>query len=282
MKLEFNLTQNGTYVAEVKVTGDFNLHLETKGGIVNLLQRGSEDGEYAPVTSWSKANIIDCDFGGFVYPKYIKVVSGSEVVKAFVTCSNGEATQIGGSKYEFVDLGLPSGIKWATTNVGATKPEEIGLYFAWGEIEGVKTPTEFDLLLNNYKWYDAKTEQYSKYNSTDGLSTLELEDDCAYQTYDKMRMPTVDECQELLDNVSRVFVTNYNESGINGVVLTSTINGNSIFIPASMEDGEDSVIWSKSLSDDSTAYCLNIDTYAGLTNNTIRYIEIPVRPVQDK
>lgn len=85
MKLEFNLTQNGTYVAEVKVTGDFNLHLETKGGIVNLLQRGSEDGEYAPVTSWSKANVIDCDFGGLVYPKYIKVVSGSEVVKGEVT-----------------------------------------------------------------------------------------------------------------------------------------------------------------------------------------------------
>lgn len=85
MKLEFNLTQNGTYVAEVQVHGDFNLHLETKGGIVNLLQRGSEEGEYAPVTSWSKANIIDCDFGGFVYPKYIKVVSGSEVVRGEVT-----------------------------------------------------------------------------------------------------------------------------------------------------------------------------------------------------
>lgn len=89
MKLEFNLTQNGTYVAEVKVTGDFNLHLETKGGIVNLLQRGSEEGEYAPVTSWSKANIIDCDFGGFVYPKYIKVVSGSEVVSASVNFNEG-------------------------------------------------------------------------------------------------------------------------------------------------------------------------------------------------
>ena len=38
--------------------------------------------------------------------------------------------------YEFVDLGLPSGLKWATCNVGATKPEEYGLYFAWGETEG--------------------------------------------------------------------------------------------------------------------------------------------------
>lgn len=85
MKLEFNLSQNGTYVAEVNVPGDFNLHLETKGGIVNLLQRGSEEGEFAPVTSWQKASIIDCDFGGLVYPKTIKVVSSEEVIKGYVT-----------------------------------------------------------------------------------------------------------------------------------------------------------------------------------------------------
>ena len=40
------------------------------------------------------------------------------------------------SKYEFVDLGLPSGLKWASCNVGAEKPEDFGLYFAWGETEG--------------------------------------------------------------------------------------------------------------------------------------------------
>ena len=40
------------------------------------------------------------------------------------------------SLYEFVDLGLPSGLKWASCNVGAEKPEDFGLYFAWGETEG--------------------------------------------------------------------------------------------------------------------------------------------------
>lgn len=89
MKLEFNLTQNGTYVAEVNVTGDFNLHLETKGGIVNMLQRGGEEGSFAPVTSWSKANVIDCDFGGLVYPKTIKIVSSSEVVNGYVNFNEG-------------------------------------------------------------------------------------------------------------------------------------------------------------------------------------------------
>lgn len=44
--------------------------------------------------------------------------------------------------YEWVELGLPSGMKWAAWNVGATKPEEYGLYFAWGEIEGYAEITD--------------------------------------------------------------------------------------------------------------------------------------------
>lgn len=102
MKLEFNLTQNGTYVAEVNVTGDFNLHLETKGGIVNMLQRGSEEGSFAPVTSWSKANVIDRDFGGLVYPKTIKIVSSSEVVNGYVNFNegSGSGSGIGSSEKE--------------------------------------------------------------------------------------------------------------------------------------------------------------------------------------
>ena len=58
------------------------------------------------------------------------------------------------SKYEFVDLGLPSGLKWAAWNVGAKKPEESGLYFAWGEDKGyVVTRGE---VIN---------EEYGKYNA---------------------------------------------------------------------------------------------------------------------
>ena len=46
------------------------------------------------------------------------------------------------SKYEFVDLGLPSGTLWADRNVGAEKPEDFGLYFAWGETEGYEGITD--------------------------------------------------------------------------------------------------------------------------------------------
>ena len=60
--------------------------------------------------------------------------------------------------HEWVDLGLPSGTKWATMNVGAESPEDYGDYFAWGETQPKATYT-----LDNYKWYDSETETYTKY-----------------------------------------------------------------------------------------------------------------------
>ena len=60
--------------------------------------------------------------------------------------------------HDWVDLGLPSGTKWATMNVGATTPEGYGNYYAWGETQPKATYT-----LDNYKWYDSETETYTKY-----------------------------------------------------------------------------------------------------------------------
>ena len=90
--LDFQLQQNGTYAAEVKVTGDFNLHVETKnGGVVSVYQRSSDSGEYAVAKTFNsyKPQVIDCDFAALVYPKWIKVVSGSEVVSASVNFNVG-------------------------------------------------------------------------------------------------------------------------------------------------------------------------------------------------
>ena len=69
--------------------------------------------------------------------------------------SKGTGTANG---HDWVDLGLPSGTKWATTNVGATTPEGYGDYFAWGETQSKDT-----YRLENYKWYDSTTEEYTKY-----------------------------------------------------------------------------------------------------------------------
>lgn len=103
--------------------------------------------------------------------------------------------------YEWVDLGLPSGLKWATCNVGATKPEEIGYLFAWGEVE----PKE-DYSLGNYKWYNASDSTYTKYctdssfGTVDNKTVLDPEDDAATVNMGgPWRMPTDEEFLELMN-----------------------------------------------------------------------------------
>ena len=67
-----------------------------------------------------------------------KTTEKSVTLKKFITSGDGLASQNGNAVidgHEYVDLGLPSGLKWATCNVDATTPEEYGGYYAWGETE---------------------------------------------------------------------------------------------------------------------------------------------------
>jgi hypothetical protein len=153
-------------------------------------------------------------------------------VKSFTTYEKptGNGTLNG---HEWVDLGLPSGLKWATCNVGATKPEEYGDYFAWGEVE----PKEY-YYWDSYKWcngsYDTQTkycdDSYWGYNGfTDYKTTLDLSDDAAnYNWGGGWRMPTYEEQDELRNNCSWEWTT---QNGVYGRKVTG-LNGNSIFLPA--------------------------------------------------
>ena len=135
--------------------------------------------------------------------------------------------------HDWVDLGLPSGLKWATCNVGATKPEDYGNYYAWGEIA---TKTTYDW--STYKYANGSDDALTKYcnNSsygnngfTDELTTLEAGDDAATQNWGgNWRIPTIDEWQELIDKCTWTWTT---LNGINGYEVKAT-NGNSIFLPA--------------------------------------------------
>ena len=138
--------------------------------------------------------------------------------------------------YEAVDLGLS--VKWATFNVGATKPEEYGDYFAWGE-----TAPKDEYTWPNYKHcYGSATSlikycSYSSFGRVDNKEILESEDDAAQMNWGaNWRMPTLDELEELKENCGWAVVT------INGVrcqKATSYINGNSIIFPlAGCKDGE--------------------------------------------
>ena len=104
--------------------------------------------------------------------------------------------------HDYVDLGLPSGTKWATCNVGATAPEEYGDYFAWGETEP-KTTYNWD----TYKWCNGSEDTFTKYNTkssygtVDNKTQLELADDAARANWGgQWRMPTDAEWTELCKN----------------------------------------------------------------------------------
>ena len=188
---------------------------------------------------------------------------------------------------EAVDLGLPSGLKWASFNLGASTPEEYGDYFAWGETEPKETYE-----LDNYKWCNGEENTYTKYCTDpqfgyngfqDRKTTLDLEDDAAYVNLgEKWRMPTKEEALELIENCSGEWTT---RNGVNGWAFTAS-NGNSIFLPASnwQTNGR---YWTSSLLTywPEDAYMLyfkngSYKTYADCLSD-IRYAKLTIRPVYD-
>lgn len=140
--------------------------------------------------------------------------------------------------YTWIDLGLPSGTKWATMNVGADSPEDYGDYFAWGETTTKSTNTS------------------SNYNYSSNPTTLPLDRDAAYTNWgNSWRMPTKAE-QDELRNSSYTTWTWTTQNGVRGYKVTSKTNGNSIFLPAAgyrynsglYDAGSYGYYWSSSLS----------------------------------
>ena len=124
--------------------------------------------------------------------------------------------------HKFVDLGLPSGLLWAECNVGASTPYADGDYYAWGEIQ-----TKSDYSWDTYKWGNSPT----KYNSSDGKTTLEASDDVATVKWGKeCRMPSRAEFQELYNKCDWTWKSNYN--GTSGYLVKGP-NNQTIFLPAS-------------------------------------------------
>ena len=134
------------------------------------------------------------------------------------------------NRHEYVDLGLPSGLKWATCNVGADVPENVGGYYAWGEVE-VKN----DYSWKTYKYYNNDYAMVTKYcvqgrfGIVDGEETLNAEDDAANANWGAIwRMPTSKELNELCRECSWKWTT---INDVPGYEVTGP-NGNSIFLPA--------------------------------------------------
>ncbi len=143
--------------------------------------------------------------------------------------------------HPYVDLGLKSGIKWATCNVGAKKVTDKGDYFAWGEVKPKSTYSWSNYkLCENKKVDDRKYPQdFTKYvtddkhGTIDNKSILEAKEDAATEQWGgTWRTPTNDEFGELLDICKWKWEENFHGSGVSGYLGTSKKNGNKIFIPA--------------------------------------------------
>ncbi|MDY4512056.1 MAG: hypothetical protein SPE10_01190 [Paludibacteraceae bacterium] len=131
----------------------------------------------------------------------------------FAACEKNNVGSASGitKGHKWVDLGLPSGLKWATCNVGASTPKGYGDYFAWGE-----TNTKSTYSLDTYTY-------------TDNKPVLDPENDAARINWGgAWRMPTNEEWEELRSNCTWTWTT---LNGINGYEVKGS-NGNAIFLPA--------------------------------------------------
>ena len=180
----------------------------------------SESGFAYALTSSSSSNIsfytsYNVDLSSFpIRPVANKVDSGDD----------------DNESHEYVNLGLPSGLLWATANVGAKRPEDCGSYFAWGE---TSPKSIYDW--SSYKYANGSETAMTKYcNSTsygnvDYKGVLDEEDDAATINWGKpWRTPTLKEVQELINYCSWMLTT---QNGVSGYKVTGA-NGNSIFLPA--------------------------------------------------
>ena len=182
--------------------------------------------------------------------------------------------------HDYVDLDLPSGILWATCNVGAEKPEDPGFYYAWGE-----TAPKNSYSLTNYKWYNGSDVSFAKYGD---LVDLSLSDDAAYVNWgSNWRMPYYYELEDLISSsYTETEVTTQN--GVKGLKITSKKNGNSIFLPAAgyMNDsnlwgaGTNGYYWSSSTYEDGEVNYLKISNDDISVGECSRYMGQSVRPVR--
>ena len=218
--------------------------------------------------------------------------------------------------HNYVDLGLTSGTKWATMNIGVSKAQDYGNYYAWGE---VAPKSIYDW--NTYKYINTKLTKYntdSRYGKdgfTDNKATLDPVDDAAYVKWGgKWRMPTKTQLDELLNECYWVWTESYNNSNVKGYIVykakTSSDKGQEIhkyetpsssyslsdahiFLPAAgfRDDGDlkfagsDGIYWSSSLGTHDSFVPYNAwfvvfgSGYVGCDYTTDRYCGQSVRAV---
>lgn len=251
--------------------------------------RDDEDVNYLVKIDWSSddPSIASINSDGVITG--VSVGTTDIIASTFgkkATCTVTVTEPLKENDKDYVDLGLS--VKWALCNLDASKPEEYGGYYAWGETE---TKNYYYRGYSRYKFGDE--DHLEQYNNFDNLTTLELEDDAAHINWGgNWRMPTKEELDELVNNCTWYKVT---LNGVNGFIVRSEINNNfgkAIFLPAAgyftedtiKDKGTDCCYWSSSLLTDGiiSAKILHRQ-YSGFYVRTygyeFRYRGLSIRPV---
>ena len=226
------------------------------------------------------------------YTGSVNITSGKQTDWSKTLTAKEKPTSGTLNGHDWVDLGLPSGLKWATCNVGATKPEDYGSYFAWGE-----TTSKSEYTWVNYKFRVTgdfeKVVTFSKYNTksnqgtVDNKKTLDISDDAARANWGvTWRMPTDREMSELRENCKWEWTT---LGGKKGCKVTGK-NGNSIFLPAAGRRGTNLFraglsgdYWSSSLVEGLPHCARSVSHESGAVDRDFeqRCYGLPVRPVSE-
>ena len=232
---------------------------------------------------WSSSKISNSNHVSHMYYNYRSKIFRTDYKEGDHSYgTNGRAVRLVHDTIvpEAVDLGLS--VKWATFNVGATSPEDYGDYFAWGETEPKETYS-----WATYKW--GTSSNLTKYNTTDGKTTLDLEDDAAKVLWGGYwRMPSKEEVDELTQQCTWIWTTHNN---VNGYKVTGP-NGNSIFLPAAgykgagptYPAGEDGLYWTSTLEKGHFSYLIVLHNDAPPTEASTkgtRCFGFTIRPVYD-
>ena len=255
------------YKADVLVNGEFSVEVE-----------GLDAGE---TYYYSAYLIINND---------LYIFENDNNFKDFTTL---ESSQSDANGHTYVDLGLPSGVKWATCNLDAENPEEVGGYYYWGAYWN-----DFDFSIENFTginkytipdgnldgiWYDKEGNFIG-----DNKRVLSYEDDAARcQWGGDWRMPRYEDLAQLFDE-RYCTIANITFNGIKGVQITSKQNGNSIFLPFTgiqveygvVEQDVMGVYWANRLAESSQyADAFSIFENTEYFQSRERYVGVCIRPV---
>ena len=245
----------------------------TDGGS-EITERGFYWGTNAEPSEADNKVVLENE-GGYINNALIDLTPNTTYyVKAYATNSEGTSysevvsftTLETPIEYECVDLGLPSGLKWATCNIGATTPEEYGNYYAWGEVVTKETYT------------NANSLTYGK--EMEDISGNVQYDAATFNWSGDWRIPTNNEMQELIDNCTWTWTT---QNGVNGYKVASKVNSNFIFLPAAgYRNGssfDEAGLYGKYWSSAPSAYCLYLFNRSFYMFSDSRSYGYTVRPV---